>query len=428
MTHVTADTGSKIINSATGTVADAVDIGGGYFTVEDLSTVPNHAKVFGALCYCSKDNKFYHYMGSSWRELNLGDGSSGGEGTSEMSAIGFQLLEKENNGSTKKFLATNATISGVNDLQSLGMYIGTDGISVVGGNYNNTHGFQGTKLLTEGGKLLSDNVEITGGTISGNTSFRNEYTLSNNSKLYMSSYNALNSASISLGSTSLDDIRDYTYMGADGIGTYHIQALTGGNISSSSKTYMAAGKLVSNDVDITGGTVSTTTLRGTTAVHQGGTGRAMHDSNAILTGNGTSAVNNISTANGAFYATSDGGAAKFGTLPIAQGGTGSKIASGGAINLLSDLSNVTYSANHSVTIPYTSIENSNGFTTGSVSGIINGLILHISSPNQYYTATAEYNPSTGKSTYHVYYTKEESEILLPDPNGLNTVIQILYIK
>jgi hypothetical protein len=61
---------------------------------------------------------------------------------------------------------------------------------------------------------------------------------------------------------------------------------------------------------------------GTLGVARGGTGKATHTSNAILTGNGTSAVNNVATANGAFYATSSNGAAKFGTLPIAQGGTG----------------------------------------------------------------------------------------------------------
>lgn len=61
---------------------------------------------------------------------------------------------------------------------------------------------------------------------------------------------------------------------------------------------------------------------GTLGIARGGTGKSTHTSNAILTGNGTSAVNNVATANGAFYATSSNGAAKFGTLPIAQGGTG----------------------------------------------------------------------------------------------------------
>lgn len=54
----------------------------------------------------------------------------------------------------------------------------------------------------------------------------------------------------------------------------------------------------------------------------GGTGKTSHTSNAVLTGNGTSAVKNVATANGAFYATSANGAAQFGTLPVRQGGTG----------------------------------------------------------------------------------------------------------
>jgi hypothetical protein len=78
-------------------------------------------------------------------------------------------------------------------------------------------------------------------------------------------------------------------------------------------------------------TASITT--GTLGVARGGTGKATHTSNAILTGNGTSAVKNVATANGAFYATSTNGAAQFGTLPIAQGGTGATSASAARTNL-----------------------------------------------------------------------------------------------
>ena len=72
---------------------------------------------------------------------------------------------------------------------------------------------------------------------------------------------------------------------------------------------------------------------GSFGVSQGGTGKTTHTSNAILTGNGTSAVKNVSTASGAFYATSANGAAKFGTLPIAQGGTGATSDSAARTNL-----------------------------------------------------------------------------------------------
>lgn len=67
---------------------------------------------------------------------------------------------------------------------------------------------------------------------------------------------------------------------------------------------------------------ASTITSGTLGVARGGTGKATHTSNAVLTGNGTSAVNNVATASGALYATAANGAAKFGTLPLAQGGTG----------------------------------------------------------------------------------------------------------
>lgn len=57
-------------------------------------------------------------------------------------------------------------------------------------------------------------------------------------------------------------------------------------------------------------------------VAHGGTGRATLTSNAMLAGNGTGAVKMITTASGALYATSANGAAQFGVLPLAQGGTG----------------------------------------------------------------------------------------------------------
>ena len=72
---------------------------------------------------------------------------------------------------------------------------------------------------------------------------------------------------------------------------------------------------------------------GTLPVARGGTGKATHTANAVLTGNTTSAVKNVATANGAFYATAANGAAKFGTLPVAQGGTGATSAANARTNL-----------------------------------------------------------------------------------------------
>ena len=63
---------------------------------------------------------------------------------------------------------------------------------------------------------------------------------------------------------------------------------------------------------------------GTLGIARGGTGKSTHTANAVLTGNGTSAVNNVATADGALYATGANEAPTFGTLPLAQGGTGSR--------------------------------------------------------------------------------------------------------
>lgn len=72
---------------------------------------------------------------------------------------------------------------------------------------------------------------------------------------------------------------------------------------------------------------------GTFSVARGGTGKPTHTNNAVLTGNGASAVKNVSTASGALYATENNGAPKFGTLPIAQGGTGATTAAKALANL-----------------------------------------------------------------------------------------------
>lgn len=61
---------------------------------------------------------------------------------------------------------------------------------------------------------------------------------------------------------------------------------------------------------------------GTLGVARGGTGKSTLTSNAVLAGNGTSAVKQVTTKSGALYATADNGASQFGTLPAAQGGTG----------------------------------------------------------------------------------------------------------
>jgi hypothetical protein len=83
-------------------------------------------------------------------------------------------------------------------------------------------------------------------------------------------------------------------------------------------------------------------LSGTVSVAKGGTGAPTLKTNAIIAGNGSSAVKTVSTANGALYATASDGAAQFGTLPIAQGGTGATTAAAAVSKLKSALVDLLY--------------------------------------------------------------------------------------
>ena len=95
--------------------------------------------------------------------------------------------------------------------------------------------------------------------------------------------------------------------------------ITPANIGAAASTHEhAAG-------DVTSGTFDAARIP-TIGAGKGGTGRTTLTSNAIIAGNGTSEVNQIATASGALYATAANGAANFGTLPIAQGGTGATTA------------------------------------------------------------------------------------------------------
>lgn len=58
-------------------------------------------------------------------------------------------------------------------------------------------------------------------------------------------------------------------------------------------------------------------------VARGGTGLSSLTTNAVLCGNGTNAVKLVATSTGALYATAVNAQPQFGTLPVAQGGTGS---------------------------------------------------------------------------------------------------------
>ena len=72
----------------------------------------------------------------------------------------------------------------------------------------------------------------------------------------------------------------------------------------------------------TGQWVRTYDANSVVPVADGGTGASALTSNSVLLGNGTNAVKQKKTANGAMFATGDGDEPSFGILPIAQGGTG----------------------------------------------------------------------------------------------------------
>ena len=76
-----------------------------------------------------------------------------------------------------------------------------------------------------------------------------------------------------------------------------------------------------------------TDVEGVRTVAKGGTGKGTLTTNAVLLGNGTTAIKEVASASGAFYATAANAEPQFGTLPIAQGGTNATSAAGARTNL-----------------------------------------------------------------------------------------------
>lgn len=186
------------------------------------------------------------------------------------------------------------------------------------GNYSSNP----TVLIQAGGNLLLSGGEFASNALgtdldSSSTGGKNLY-LGSDSNVYLYSNggtvaNANKWAFMNTGETQLPSALDIAYGGTGK--TTKDEAWTnlgGGNIGKKDS-------LVANDIpDLSASKITT----GTLTVSRGGTGKATHVTNAILTGNGTDTINNIATASGAFYATGANVAPNFGTLPIAQGGTG----------------------------------------------------------------------------------------------------------
>jgi hypothetical protein len=59
------NTGSVIINTTDGVVAEGKDIIGGYFVTDKIENIPDYTKTAGQLCYCTEESKFYMFNGST---------------------------------------------------------------------------------------------------------------------------------------------------------------------------------------------------------------------------------------------------------------------------------------------------------------------------------------------------------------------------
>jgi len=123
-------------------------------------------------------------------------------------------------------------------------------------------------------------------------------------------------------------------------------------------------------------------------VEDGGTGASALTANAVLLGNGTNAVKQKKTANGAMFATADGGEPSFGILPIAQGGTGGNSGE----NALSNLGIKKWLLDNVFKVGYVWMS----YTDTSPSGLIGGTWTPITGRFPYFNAGS----GTGGSNTH----------------------------
>ena len=138
---------------------------------------------------------------------------------------------------------------------------------------------------------------------------------------------------------------------------------------------------------------------GTLSVSRGGTGASTLTSNGVVLGNGTSAVKVKASSSGAFYSTGSNAEPVFGTLPVAQGGTGQ-----------TSLSNVTVGSASTATSAgkWTTARTLSltGAITGSGSWDGSGnLSIATTATNAILSGTTEPTSSTGKNgDIYIYYT------------------------
>lgn len=129
-------------------------------------------------------------------------------------------------------------------------------------------------------------------------------------------------------------------------------------------------------------------------VADGGTGATTLKANAVLLGNGTGAVKQKATANGAMFATGAGAEPSFGTLPIAQGGTGGT----SGTNALNNLGIKKWLLDNVFKVGYVWMS----YTNTSPSGIVGGTWTPITGRFPYFNA----GTSTGGSNTHTLTVSE----------------------
>ena len=128
----------------------------------------------------------------------------------------------------------------------------------------------------------------------------------------------------------------------------------------------------------TGQWVRTYDANSVVPVADGGTGASALTSNSVLIGNGTNAVKQKATANGAMFATGDGDEPSFGILPIEQGGTGGNSGE----NALSNLGIKQWLLDNVFKVGYVWMS----YTNTSPSGLIGGTWTPITGRFPYFNA------------------------------------------
>lgn len=138
----------------------------------------------------------------------------------------------------------------------------------------------------------------------------------------------------------------------------------------------------------TGQWVRTYDANSVVPVADGGTGASTLMANAVLLGNGTGAVKQKATANGAMFATGANAEPSFGILPIAQGGTGGNSGE----NALSNLGIKKWLLDNVFKVGYVWMS----YTDTSPSGLIGGTWTPIAGRFPYFNAGS----GTGGSNTH----------------------------